>query len=109
MFQVGQHVLRVKARPADWEQRTDKKLGYGDEQIPVVGTVYTVRSVRNDIYPEPALLVEEIINPARGYTLPDGRPAVIEPHWSARYFRPLSSDRLAIFRQHLAPVDRVLT
>lgn len=105
MFQVGQHVLRVKVPPADWERRTDRQYGYGDEQKPVVGTVYTVRSIRNDLYPELALLVEEIVNPVRGYTLHDGRQAIIEPHWPVRSFRPLSSDRLSIFRQHLAPLS----
>lgn len=97
MFQVGQHVLCVNAAPnfaIKWALPTASMQGLA------AGRVYTVREVAgpywwHDVLRPPGdLFLEEIARPV--------------PFDSGR-FRPLSSDRLSIFRQHLAPIDKVLT
>jgi len=69
------------------------------------------------IYVIAEILWEETSGPwGRGWEptlIFDGIPVERHSGWSTGYnpefFRPISSDRLSIFRQHLAPVDKVLT
>ncbi len=91
MFQVGQFVT----------QKNDRSWGdTGGDQAPVYGVVYTIRSIETalDGSDDLFLTFEEIRNPPGQYEDDYG-----EATWDASEFRPLSSDRLSIFRQHLAP------
>lgn len=94
MFQVGQHVICV--------DDSDCNIRFG-EKSPKKGSVYTVREL-TFFSGAPGLRLEEIVNAPLKYA--DGFG---EATFFAWRFRPLSSDRLSIFRQHLAPIDKVLT
>jgi len=93
MFQVGQFVVQKK--DCSWGDR-------GGDQVPVYGVVYTIRSIETalDGSGDLFLTFEEIRNPPDLYE--DGYGEVA---WDSSQFRPLSSDRLSIFRQHLAPLS----
>lgn len=91
-FHVGQHVICV-----------DDKFGLTALPIavPKKGVVYTVREViPEDKWGPSTLRLHEVVNPLRAYA-----EGLCENSWDARAFRPLSSDRLSIFRQHLAPLS----
>lgn len=97
MFQVGQHVLCIKD--------ITTPVSHG-EVLPRKGNVYTVRSVH---VTADTIRLAEIVNPPHRYISPTGNIVFDECFFRTVNFRPLSSDRLSIFRQHLAPVDKVLT
>jgi len=95
MFQVGQHVLCVRAFSAT--------LFNPGENGPKEGTVYTVRAVERD-GGDVGLRLHEIVNPHVRCTRSDVPGWFFEERvFHAEHFRPLSSDRLSIFRQHFAP------
>ncbi len=80
-FQVGQKVICI--------QTPDKKLGYGDEILPLAGNIYTIR----DIYilrGRPAYFLVEIVNLVR-----------CEDAWPGRYFRPIRKTDISIFEKML--------
>lgn len=75
---------------------------YGDETFVREGAVYTVRETFLEYQGTHTLTVEEIVNKPREYS--DG---LVEFHFAASRFRPITRDRLEIFRSILrdAPVD----
>jgi len=99
MFQVGQHVVCVDAEPEDGDPLAD--MGGLTK-----GRVYTVRSISpghywsGEYYPAGDLFLVEIVRSAEPGWEHEG-----EAPFFAHRFRPLSSDRLSIFRQHLAPLS----
>ena len=98
MFQVGQHVLCVNADPNFVHPAGTHS---GDMSGLMAGTVYTVRAnVLSPVWGTLDILLWEITRPAW---------CGVELGFHVSRFRPLSSDRLSIFRQHLAPIDKVLT
>lgn len=78
MFRVGQKVVLISAITG----------GYGDENKPVVGGVYTIRGIETGrkwpVYPT-GLLLEEISNEPRRYK---GYDAPEEASFPASKFRP---------------------
>lgn len=94
MFQVGQHVLCIRS------------FGPSDSEVtrPVKGGVYTVRGIYAEGSKE-GLLLEEIRNPPLLCRAPVRGMVFEEVLFVTSHFRPLSSDRLSIFRQHLAPLS----
>lgn len=97
MFSPGDLVVCVNGRfPADSD------LYYGDEIFVEEGAVYTVRETFLEYEGTHTLTVEEIINKPREYS--DG---LVEFHFASSRFRPITRDRLEIFRSILrdAPVD----
>lgn len=74
--------------------------GYGDEIVPDVGGVYTVREcVAHPGDNRPCILLKEVVNRTRGYR-PGGIISVImEPSFLASYFRPVEYKAMGIFRQ----------
>lgn len=77
--------------------------GHGDEILPQVRTVYRVREVANTPFAGAKRTVGvrlvEIVNRPRWYL-----GGFYECLFDPTHFRPLSGDRLAIFRQHLTDV-----
>ncbi len=66
------------------------RTAYGDELIPAVGHVYTIRlmgvcgwSGTVTIY------LSELVNPEREYDLPNGSQIQGEPGFAAKHFRPV--------------------
>lgn len=89
MFHVGQFVVCVDGCFLPGR-------GYGDEVLPKKGTVYCIRRLGNggDI---PVLLLEEILNPVREYTIEDGTTRMMEPGFGLSRFRPIKETSLDVF------------
>ncbi|MFC6487334.1 hypothetical protein [Nitratireductor sp. GCM10026969] len=84
---------------------------YGDEIMPEVGVVYTIRMAGLDEIDGNSLLrLREIINEERLYWCAAlGRHVFLEPCFDAEWFRPLDERRLDVFREALkkAPDPKV--
>lgn len=75
--------------------------GVGDETFPVLGSYYRVREATlHPRFLEPAILLEEIINPPHRYKTATGVD-VYEAPWRSRRFRPVDPRRLEVFRKAL--------
>ncbi len=98
MFYVGQNVVCVPYSRAGGS-------GYGDETLPTVGHVYTVRGLWTHPGGEEGLWVEEITNPVRDY---GGAVGLIEPPFPTRCFRPLKDISEDIMNQLRAPLNEVV-
>lgn len=100
MFRVYQKVLCVTS-PAN--------MGYGDEIMPTVGEIYTIRDIRPSLFRESAVAVvhlAEIRNDHRVYRMNDaGYEAMDECWFRSNHFRPLVSKTtsIEIFRKLLTP------
>jgi len=84
-FHVGQKVIFIG--PAYSSNR-----GYRDEHLPEVGKRYTVRALGKATKGKGAvcLLLDEVVNPIRVYTILGGAQTVLtEPWFEVRRFRPL--------------------
>lgn len=92
MFHVGQLVQHIAGGHVG---------GFGDEFIPVVNTIYTVRDILADEYGRPCIRLAEIINTPRNYMA-----GFAEAVFEAKFFRPVDENRIAIFREALAPAPR---
>lgn len=96
-YHLGQLVACIDD---NWQYNLPEKSPDG-VTLPRKGQVYRIRTrvfLRSDLF----LLFDEIHNP--GLPSPTGP---FEPVFDARSFLPLDPKRLDIFRQVLAPVDRV--
>lgn len=96
-FHVGQLVYCVDDRC---------KPGYSRRpgcNYPTKGTIYTVRDIAEGWHGKPLLLLREIDN---SHMIGDGWAGETEPGMDAEHFRPITDDKLAIFRQHLAPTPK---
>lgn len=65
--------------------------GYGDEHLPQVGSVYTIRELLSDDFSGiPCLRLVEIVNRTREYEHAiTGKVVVVEPAFTCRKFRPV--------------------
>lgn len=97
MFRVGQKVVAIAKQVG----------GYGDEAEPIVGSVYTIRSIDLDraptVYPIGLRLVE-IVNKPRSYRGLNG-DVFHEGSFGAHKFRPLVERKtdISIFKAMLTP------
>lgn len=92
-FYPGQLVVYIKASGFELP-------GYGVEVGLIKGRVYTVRDMFwSNYFAREQLRVNEVHNPILDY-LGDG---LCECGFNPAHFRPITEDKLSIFRQHLAP------
>lgn len=68
--------------------RPFKGVGYGHEDLPDMGTVYTIREVV--LCPEIGFRLDEIVNPQDLYSH-NGKIEHIEPVFMAQFFRPVQT------------------
>jgi hypothetical protein len=98
MFHVGQRVVCVANVIEDTD---DYAQG---ETVPVVGQVYTIRSIED--YPDgPSATLEEIVNRPLEYELFDGSCDVGECDFPIYNFRPVKTTNIDVFLKMLEPVD----
>lgn len=93
-FHVGQKVVCV------WNF---SKCGFGDEQLPAKGEVYTIRGM--EFFPRTGmvgLVFEEFHNKPRHYS-----PGLFEAHFAAERFRPVKTTSIEVFTAMLAPTPRL--
>ena len=72
--------------------------GYGDEELPIRGTVYTVRGYGfSQAFQKPMLLLNEIVNQPRHYQ----GEGFVETGWPPYFFRIVHTTSIEIFTNML--------
>lgn len=104
MFHIGQKVVCIGGMSAD--ERKAGRYGHGTETVPQKGSVYTIRCIVA-FGNTTMLYLSEIVNQPKAYRFPDGIDRVTEPPFEAKYFRPVKTTSIEIFRAMLVASERM--
>lgn len=98
MITIGQRVVCIH------DYGIDKKQIQINMKCPDLNKVYTIRDIRyfeGDLIDSTGVLLKELVNPLFNLKM----YGLMEPYFSASFFRPLDEKRIDQFRSMLTPSD----